>query len=112
MPASSAIFAKRRLSGQVPDQRSGTLVTARPEEQLAPNRPIFSAWPPASRLRCGNDEFAIGTIIPQAWLGPHYRTLASLATPIRTKFLGGRVMALNWIDRGLAGVAALAAASS
>src|SRR3954467_13703593 len=67
MPASSAIFASLRLSGQVPDQRSGALVTARPEEQFAPNSPIFSALPPASRLRCGNDEFAIGTIIPQAW---------------------------------------------
>src|SRR4051812_39111972 len=67
MPASSAISASRRLSAQVPDQRSGTLVTARPDEQFAPNSPIFNALPPASRLRCGNDEFAIGTIIPQAW---------------------------------------------
>src|SRR4051812_49823163 len=67
MPASSAIRTSRRLSAQVPDQRSGTLVTARPDEQFAPNSPIFSALPPASRLRCGNDEFAIGTIIPQAW---------------------------------------------
>ncbi len=67
MPASSAICASRRLSAQVPDQRSGTLVTARPDEQFAPNSPIFSALPPASRLRCGNDEFAFGTIIPQAW---------------------------------------------
>ena len=25
-----------------PDQRSGTVVTARPDEQLAPNRPICS----------------------------------------------------------------------
>src|SRR5258708_38188252 len=66
MPASSAICARRRLSAQVPDQRSGTLVTARPDEQFAPNSPIFSALPPASRLRCGNDELAIGTIIPQA----------------------------------------------
>src|SRR3954462_5752393 len=67
MPASSAISASRRLSAQVPDQRSGTLVTARPDEQFAPNSPIFNALPPASRLRCGNVEFAIGTIIPQAW---------------------------------------------
>jgi hypothetical protein len=67
------------------DQRSGTLVTARPDEQFAPNNPIFSTLPPASRLRCGNDEFAFGTIIPQAWrklTGSHYRTAASLATPI------------------------------
>ena len=72
-------------SAQVPDQRSDTLVTARPDEQFAPNSPIFSALPPASRLRCGNDEFAFGTIIPQAWrklAGSHYRTAASLATPI------------------------------
>ena len=43
MPASSAMRASRRLSGQLPDQRSGTWVTARPDEQLAPNRPILSA---------------------------------------------------------------------
>ncbi len=42
MPAASAICASCKLSGQVPDQRSGTLVTARPDEQLAPNSPIFS----------------------------------------------------------------------
>src|SRR3954452_8732824 len=34
--------ASLRLSGQLPDQRSGTSVTARPEEQFGPNRPIFS----------------------------------------------------------------------
>jgi hypothetical protein len=32
------------LSGQLPDHRSGTSVTARPDEQLAPNRPICSLW--------------------------------------------------------------------
>src|SRR3981189_1072427 len=31
-----------RLSGQLPDQRSGTSVTARPDEQFDPNRPILS----------------------------------------------------------------------
>src|SRR5690242_10888705 len=45
MPASSAMRASRRLSGQEPDQRSGTRVTARPEEQFGPNRPILSALP-------------------------------------------------------------------
>ena len=64
MPASSAIRTSARLSSQVPDQRSGTLVTARPEEQLAPNSPIFSALPPSSIRRCGNEEFAIGTAFP------------------------------------------------
>src|SRR5688572_17902123 len=43
MPAASAMRARRSVSGQAPDQRSGTLVTARPEEQLAPNSPILRA---------------------------------------------------------------------
>src|SRR5215469_12743591 len=42
MPTRSASCASRRQSGQLPDHRSGTIVTARPEEQLAPNRPSFS----------------------------------------------------------------------
>src|ERR1700681_3831089 len=42
MPPSSAICARRLQSGQLPDQRSGTSVTARPDEQFAPNRPICS----------------------------------------------------------------------
>ena len=66
MPASSAIFAKRRLSSQVPDQRSGAMVTARPEEQLAPNSPIFRTLSLPSRLRRGADEFAFRTNFPQA----------------------------------------------
>src|SRR6267154_2271128 len=41
-PASSAIWASLRLSCQLPDQRSGTVVTARPDEQLGPNSPIFN----------------------------------------------------------------------
>jgi tripartite-type tricarboxylate transporter receptor subunit TctC len=48
----------------VPDQRSGTRVTARPDEQLVPNSPIFRRLPPSSIRRCGNDEFAFGTAIP------------------------------------------------
>ena len=42
MPASSDMRASRRLSGQLPDQRSGTMVTARPDEQFDPNKPILS----------------------------------------------------------------------
>src|SRR5579885_52154 len=42
MPASSAILASRRLSSQLPDHRSGALVTNRPEEQFAPKKPSFS----------------------------------------------------------------------
>src|SRR3954452_4186053 len=81
MPASSAIFASQRLSGQVPDQRSGTLVTARPDEQLAPNKPIFSALPPCIIRRGDNVEFAICTIIPQAPLNPALRP-GAFTTPI------------------------------
>ena len=43
MPASSAMRARRTQSGQLADQRSGTLVAERPDEQLAPKMPIFSA---------------------------------------------------------------------
>src|SRR6185369_14766563 len=43
MPASSDILASARLSSQLPVQRSGTRVTARPDEQFEPNRPILSA---------------------------------------------------------------------
>src|ERR1700736_4412039 len=43
-PAASAICASLRLSGQLPDQRSGTRVTARPDEQFAPKSPILSRF--------------------------------------------------------------------
>src|ERR1700730_15650541 len=45
MPAASARRASLRQSGQLADQRSGTLVAERPEEQLAPKTPILSALP-------------------------------------------------------------------
>src|SRR6202161_1800509 len=45
MPASSAMTASFLLSGQLPDQRSGTSVTARPDEQFGPNRPICNLLP-------------------------------------------------------------------
>src|SRR5712692_8443149 len=43
MPASSARRASLRQSGQLPDQRSGTLVAERLDEQLAPKSPILSS---------------------------------------------------------------------
>src|SRR5262245_16183763 len=54
MPASSAMRASCRQSGQLADQRSGTLVAVRLPEQLAPNMPILSALPLyiAMRSRC------------------------------------------------------------
>src|SRR5580704_14008377 len=42
-PASSPSFASARQSSQLADQRSGTKVAERPDEQLAPNSPILSA---------------------------------------------------------------------
>src|SRR5262245_2514044 len=42
MPAASARRASLRQSGQLADQRSGTMVAERPDEQFAPNTPIFS----------------------------------------------------------------------
>src|SRR6187551_3911240 len=43
MPAASAMRASARQSGQLADQRSGTFVADRPDEQLNPNRPSFNA---------------------------------------------------------------------
>src|SRR3954452_12675633 len=45
MPAASAMRASCRHSGQLADQRSGTLVAERPDEQFAPKMPIFSTLP-------------------------------------------------------------------
>src|SRR5260221_1109128 len=45
--------ASLRLSAQLPDQRSGTMVTARPDEQLAPNSPIFRRFPLYMAARSG-----------------------------------------------------------
>src|SRR5580692_6623877 len=42
-PASSPSLASLRQSSQLADQRSGTKVAERPDEQLAPNNPILSA---------------------------------------------------------------------
>src|SRR5262245_54246796 len=59
MPASSAIRASLRLSGQLPDQRSGTMVTARPDEQFGPNRPICSRLELYIAARSGEVESTI-----------------------------------------------------
>ena len=45
MPNWSARRASLRLPSQLPDQRSPTVVTARPDEQFEPNRPILSRLP-------------------------------------------------------------------
>src|SRR5215468_6998328 len=61
MPTSSAILASLRLSGQLPDQRSGTSVTARPDEQLAPNRPILSLFALCIDIRSWRDGAGAST---------------------------------------------------
>src|SRR5262249_54064882 len=71
MPASSDMRASLRLSRQLPLQRSGTLVTARPDEQLAPNRPICRRWSPYMAMRLRSEASRTGT---DCW---------------RTSFMGG-----------------------
>src|SRR5690348_2511474 len=61
--------ASRRLSAQEPDQRSGTRVTARPDEQFAPNRPIFSAFSLYIAMRERMDAVGACTVSPFAGTG-------------------------------------------
>jgi hypothetical protein len=70
MPASSAISANFLLSGQLPDQRSGTSVTARPEEQLTPNKPIWSLLLPCMARRAFNEAEGACTREPLAEFAP------------------------------------------
>src|SRR5215467_9997121 len=66
MPTSSAIRASLRLSGQLPDQRSGTRVTARPDEQFAPNKPILSLFALCIDMRSCRDGAGASTVPPEA----------------------------------------------
>ena len=63
MPASSAILASLRQSGQLADQRSGTVVAERPDEQLAPNRPTLNAFALYIAVRCCIDAARASTVI-------------------------------------------------
>src|SRR5262245_26270456 len=63
MAAASAIRASLRLSGQLPDQRSGTSVTARPDEQFAPNKPILSLFELYIAMRSCRDEAGASTVV-------------------------------------------------
>src|SRR4029077_5967013 len=63
-PAASAICASLRLSGQLPDQRSGTRVTARPDEQFAPKSPILSRFALCMALRSAWAAVGASTIFP------------------------------------------------
>src|SRR5688572_1270576 len=48
MPSSSPSWARRRLFSQLATQGSGIVAYVLPLEQLAPNRPSLSAFPPTS----------------------------------------------------------------
>src|SRR5206468_12070431 len=61
MPAASAMRVSLRQSGQLADQRSGTLVAERPDEQLAPNKPILNAWALYIAERCCIDAVRSST---------------------------------------------------
>src|ERR1700752_901725 len=61
-PASPASRASAKQSSQLADQRSGTVVAERPDEQLAPNRPILSALPLYIAMRSRMDALRASTV--------------------------------------------------
>src|SRR5579864_3689341 len=64
-PASSASLASARQSSQLADQRSGTVVAERPDEQLAPNSPILSALSLYMAMRdCMDAAAGASTAVP------------------------------------------------
>src|SRR4029077_12910768 len=65
LPALAAFRAARRLSGHEPDQRSGTSVTARPDEQFGPNKPIFSALALYMLMRSRIDAWGASKFVPR-----------------------------------------------
>src|SRR5262245_6029471 len=81
MPTSSAIRASLRLSGQLPDQRSGTSVTARPDEQFAPNKPILSLFALCIDMRSWRDGAGASTVPPEASIDVANRNQASPRVP-------------------------------
>src|SRR5262249_2811406 len=64
MPAASAMRASFRQSGQLADQRSGTRVAERPDEQLAPNSPILSRFALNIAARSAIDAVRVSKAIP------------------------------------------------
>src|SRR5579883_755103 len=73
MPASSAIWARRTLSSQLPDHRSGALVTNRPEEQFGPKKPSFSLLRPYMATRSAREAWAGMVSAQPAQLGREIR---------------------------------------
>src|SRR5579862_5532771 len=112
IPAASAICARRRQSAQLPDQRSGTRVTARPEEQLAPNRPslsLFALYIAARSAAPIMRSIAASPGTPRNWAKPcrNSRELQSFAATAGQQ--GGDHMPINganhspYLYLGLAG---------
>src|ERR1700722_5132865 len=85
-PASSASLASARQSSQLADQRSGTLVAERPDEQLAPNSPILSALSLYMAMRdCMDAAAGASTVLSsQEKVVSHHTTgLAGECQPLR-----------------------------
>src|SRR5580704_916281 len=95
-PASSASFASARQSSQLADQRSGTVVADRPDEQLAPNKPILSALPLYMATRDCMDALGASTAISSTI--SDFRRRYSIASA-RGATVSGRVRT-KLLDRG------------
>src|SRR5262249_45090356 len=64
-----------------PDQRSGTSVTARPDEQFAPNKPILSLFALCIDMRSWRDGAGASTVPPEASIDVANRNQASPPVP-------------------------------
>src|SRR5689334_12358846 len=80
--------ASLRLSGQLPDQRSGTSVTARPDEQFAPNSPILSLFALCIDVRSCRVGAGASTIPPGVW----FDAGLAQASPTPERFEGTRAL--------------------
>src|SRR6266849_2843956 len=85
IPASSAMRASRRQSGQLADQRSGTLVAARPDEQFAPKMPIFSALALYMAMRSRIDPVRADKALSVRAIGEGRRAHEASASPVGDK---------------------------
>src|SRR5262245_35640488 len=90
MPTSSASRASLRLSGQLPDQRSGTSVTARPDEQFAPNSPILSLFALCIDMRSCRVGAGASTVPPEVLFDTG--EWPSQASPTSRRFEGTRAL--------------------
>src|SRR5262249_57169299 len=80
-PACPAVRASRRHSGQLAGHRSGTRVAERPDEQLAPNRPILSWLPLYIARRFGNEASRAGNGVSVTFSDVIVRSEATKQSP-------------------------------